>query len=257
MPRKSVLNMTSRKKRDTMTTVTNTTFGTPLGGTTYLQQPAELIGGVTYIMPWVCTARAQTGAAVLPATRSSSTCYMRGLKEHAQFQTNDGTNWQWRRIAFTLKDQVMYGAGNAGVSFWRSDAGGVRRLVNNINGDTLGLYMIDQIFRGTQGVDWSSYFNAPLDSRRTTVKYDRTMNLSSGNANGIMRHFKMWHPMNKNICYDDDEDGAQIRQFAFSTNDKRGMGDYLIIDIIAAGTGSTNSNRATLSIDSTLYWHEK
>lgn len=251
--------MTSTKKVDHMTTTTNTFYDAPLFSNTVLQQPAELIGGVTYIMPWICTARAAVGSKVLPSTRSASTVFMRGLKENVQFQTSNGTHWQWRRICVTLKDQAMYDAGSdqSAFSWWRSDSAGVRRMVSNLNGLSVGLYFIEQLFRGRQSLDWSSYFNAPVDTHKMKLHYDKTFKLGSGNESGIMRHFKMWHPMNKNLTYDDDESGAGILPSAFSTHDKRGMGDYMVIDIISAATASDSDDRATLSIDSALYWHEK
>lgn len=242
-----------------MTTLTNTFYNDPILSVNVLQQPAEMTGGITYIFPWIATARNQIGAKVLPAMRSDSTCYMRGLKETVQFQSNNGFPWQWRRICISLKDQAMYNQGSTESAFtwWRGDSAGNRRFIGNVNGLKIGIYFIEQLFRGKQSIDWSSYFNAPVDNTKNRVHYDKTHRLASGNSQGSMRNFKMWHPMNKNIYYDDDENGANLTPSPFSVNDKRGMGDYMVIDIIAAGTGSGFGDTATFNIDSTLYWHEK
>lgn len=113
------------------------------------------------------------------------------------------------------------------------------------------------IFKGAKGVDWNDIIVAPVDTRRITLKYDKTRILRSSNANGTVREAKMWHPMNSNLVYDDDESGDLEASSYSSVESKAGMGDYYVLDLISAGTGGGTSDALLIQGNSTLYWHEK
>lgn len=225
-----------------------------------------LAGGRTYIMPWIATARDLSNNAGIinstaeEASRTATTCYMRGLKEKIQIQTNNGTAWQWRRICFTYKGlQLLTGTNGDGTrqAFRETSAGFGRVLSDWNNANAVVNPLLVALFKGQQGIDWRSYFTAPLDTRRVTVKYDKTRIITSGNASGVMRNFTMWFPMNKNIVYDDDEAGPDETTQNLSVSSKQGMGDYYVVDIIAGGTGSGTSDALTFDPEASLYWHEK
>lgn len=240
-----------------MLCITNTSAATPRGSTEYGYVAPILTGDENYIFPWLATGRNQFGPKYATPTRSATACYMRGLKEVVQVQTNNGTPWQWRRICVQLKANVIYGSNFPDLRFWDNGGNGVHRVVNNT--DQLGpaSVLLDFLFRGTQGIDWSDTFSAPVDTTRVTLAYDRTKRLTSGNQYGMMKSFKMWHPMNKTLVYDDEEDGGTMIPSALSVADKRGMGDYFIVDFIRAGTGGTDADRMSWHPNATLYWHEK
>lgn len=264
MSAKRILNITTKKKQDNMVVVSNIVAGSGTGGTTYTNTAPILSGGYTYIMPWVATARlflsgtgSETGSPIDDATRTAHECYMRGLKERIQLQSNGGAAWQWRRICFTLKGDDLTTFQAANFTWWRAQANGVVRSVQNVAGLSGGETLIDMLFKGTQSTDWSSYFTAKVDTARVSLKYDRTRIMQSGNSSGFMRNVSLWHPMNKNIRYDDDESGGKYTGNAYSVDSKVGMGDYYVIDIISAGTGATSSDRMSFDPEATLYWHEK
>ncbi|ASH99149.1 capsid protein [Giant panda associated gemycircularvirus] len=114
MSKRSVLNATSRKKRDTMLSYSNVTAAAPSGGTTFSTNPSILVGNQQYILPWVCTARdlsnASGGANIIinRSERTSTVCYMRGLAENIRIQTTNGMPWMWRRVCFTLKGDYLF-----------------------------------------------------------------------------------------------------------------------------------------------------
>lgn len=263
MSRKSLLNITSRKKQDTMLVVTNTTASTPVGGPQYLTQTATLVGGLTYVIPWIATARDNTlspgsgGTISDKDTRTAMTCYMRGLKERIQIQTNSGMPWQWRRICFTVKGDGLTQRIESAYRLFYEDSAGWRRLVNNIRSSNMNAALNDVLFQGTDGKDWNNYFNAKVDRTRVTVRYDKTTSIRSGNAEGMMREYQRWHPMNHNLVYDDEEDGGGIKEQYFSTTGKAGMGDYYVVDFISAGSDATTADVLTFNPQATLYWHEK
>lgn len=264
MSSKRILNLTARKKRDTMLCVSNTTPTTPSGSTSYNAQPAVLNAGGVYIFPWICTWRDNGGSGTIydDAVRSSTTCFMKGLKEKINLVSNDGTQWLWRRVCFTMKGGDFYGLTSAGYSLAIQNAFGFQRLVNDINnagssGQTLRTEILNVIFRGGNTVDWNNIFTAPMNTTRVTVKYDKTASLSSGNAAGKNMVFNRWHPMNKNLVYEDDEDGTETNPGAASTSGKAGMGDYYVLDFFQSGPAASSGSQLAFSPEATIYWHEK
>lgn len=246
-----------------MLAITNTTLAQPVGNPTYGPTVPILMGGPFYVFPWVCTARDNTlssgvEANILDASsRTATTCYMRGLKERIQIQTNDGHPWQWRRICFTLKGRDLYQFTETSYKLFAETTAGFSRLVNNIRSANMNTELNNLLFKGVDGSDWNNYFNAKTDNRRVTIKYDRTTSIKSGNDFGMMKEYNRWHPMNKNLVYDDDEVGGNTNTSVYSAQGKAGMGDYYIVDIIAAGTGATADQQMTFNPSATLYWHER
>jgi len=263
MSRKRILNVSSRKKADNMVVYANTTANIPTGSKDYFVNGAILKGGVTYIFPFAATARGllnSDGDIAGPAeeaTRTSTECYMRGYKEIVQIQTSSGMPWQWRRICFTMKGTRLSALTSDGYYLNRLTSSGYMRIVNNISGTTFGSNLVDLIFQGINGVDWVGIFNARTDDRLVDIKYDRTRLIQSGNASGVMRNYRHWHPMNETLVYGDEEAGMDERTSDYSTTGKGGMGDYYIVDIISAGTGATATDNLSFQPEAKLYWHER
>ncbi len=268
MSTKSILNKTSRKKRDTMLSVSNTTAT----GAYRALAPGSLIvpGNSNAACLWMATARdLQRDGGLNTITdlagRTSQTCYMRGLSEKLRIQTNSAVPWIHRRICFTLK-------GDAFVATYSGDSALLTRPYNDVSGTGMrrvwqnlsvvaasGLYnaLVGAVFKGASGTDWSDVFTAPIDNSRVTIKYDKTRTYSSGNQAGFVKRFNMWHPMNKNLVYDDDEQGETNTTSYRSTEGKAGMGDYYVLDFFSPGGGRDATDLLQVSTDSTLYWHEK
>lgn len=209
-----------------------------------------------------------TNLLVEEADRTSHTCYMRGLSEHLKIQTSSGVPWLWRRVTFTLKDiggpfQITQPSDASPVTpttvFADTSVGMVRTWIDVSINNSPNTFISQRniLFKGTEGSDWNDTMTAPIDTTRVTLKSDVTRRISSGNSNGVYREYKVWHPMNKNLVYDDDENGPTETGAYFSTSSRAGMGDYYILDIIAPGTGSTASDILQITSTSTLYWHEK
>lgn len=267
MSKKRILNITSRKKRDTMLTWSNTSAtGTSIAP----RQDAAYINGSTGgAFVWVPTARdlvigADLAQVANESARTATTCYMRGLSEHLRIQTSTGLPWFHRRICFTYKGidpfrRTFTGDTGTPQTYLESSNGYTRLLFNaQVNTTPNWNNQVQSImFKGTQGVDWDDTITAPLDTRRITVKFDKNWCYRSGNANGIAKEVKLWHGMNKNLVYDDDEAGTTETTSYFSVDSKAGMGDYYVVDFFTAGTGGGTADLLRLSISSNLYWHEK
>ncbi|AMH87707.1 capsid protein [Pteropus associated gemycircularvirus 8] len=268
MSKKKILDLTAIKKRDAMLVSTNITLASPSGSTSFNNNGAVLGPNRTYFIPWIATWRdnstvsggAQTGTRFDTATRTATTCYMRGLKEQIYFIQNDGSQWMWRRICFKYRGPVVYQQSKAGYTLAVETSNGFQRLYNNIN-DSSGANMLNTMigimFRGQVGVDYGNFFNAPTDNTRCEIVYDKTRSLATGNQNGYSRRVSLWHGMNKNLVYDDDEAGGAIAAGNASVSDKRGMGDYYVVDMFICEAPQSSSSQLIVVPEATLYWHEK
>ena len=201
-----------------------------------------------------------------PASRTSSTIFAKGLSEHLRIQTSSGLPWFHRRICFTLKGASPFNtaakADFPAIPFnpYIDTSNGMERPMLNLDLNTSSATLTAQygfLFKGAQGVDWNDTIIAPVDTTRVSLKFDKTWTLQSGNANGIVRERKLWHPMNHNLVYEDDESGDVQVSGYYSTTSRVGMGDYYVVDFIQAGQGGTSSDIISIGLNSTMYWHEK
>jgi hypothetical protein len=277
MTKRRILNTTSRKKRDTMLTYTNTTQVGATGGPGASQTSAPgsltIPGTSTATVLWCATGRDLTpggnGAGVVSntASRTATTCYMRGLSEHIRITTSSGLPWFHRRICFRFRNGYPF---NAGATESATPPNPIQPILENNNG-MVRLALNQQLnnmpqtiaaqqgflFKGALNVDWSDILLAPVDTTRVDLCFDKTWTVRSGNQSGTVAERKLWHPMNKNLVYDDDEVGALENTTYFSVASKEGMGDFFVYDIIQPGLGATVSDIIVLNFTSTLYWHEK
>lgn len=267
--RRRILNITSRKKRDVMLPITNIIVPRNPTNTTYSPAAAILQGNVAgftedpYIIPWVASARdmdvagtATEGMVGDEATRTSSACYIRGLKENIEIQVSDGVPWQWRRLVFTAKGlQTSFQFGPSEGLFTETSSG-FRRLINETRGSNLAA-LTAVMFRGQSGTDWNDYLTAPVDTRNITLMYDKTRTIASGNEQGMIREYKMWHPVNKTLVYGDDQNGGDTNDFQFSTLAKPGCGDIYVVDIFRPRVGAGSTSQLRFHPAATFYWHER
>ena len=247
------------------TTATGASKATAVG-------PLYVAGNTYAVALWCPSARDLTlfngnaNSVTQEAARTSTTCFMRGVSEKIRIQTSSGAPWIWRRICFAHRGNSPFNTNQPGdtpinsATQYIDSSQGMGRLFLNQNVNTMGNTQAAQfeiLFRGRAGQDWGDPLIAPIDTRRVDLKSDKTVRISSGNANGILREYKRWHPMNKNITYEDDENGEVEDTSYFSVDDKRGMGDYYIMDIFVPGTGAGTGDLLQVSSTATLYWHEK
>ena len=270
MSRKRVLNIASRKKRNGMMSWTNTNSSG--AGVTTAQGPTYVAAnGNTTVAPgfyiWSPTAMILITAnaantIVDDMDRTSTVCYMRGLSEHIRYQTSTSVPWYWRRVCFTTKDP-LFGSSASPTNPelpYVDTSNGIERLWLNlpVNGSNAWIAQIQGVlFKGSLGQDWNDPIIAPIDTSRVTLKYDKTRLLRSGNSNGIIGEAKLWHPMNSNLRYEDDETGASTTTKYMSVDSKIGMGNYFVVDIFNNGAGGTSSDVIRIDSNATMYWHEK
>lgn len=269
MSRRSILNVTSRKKQDNMLSFSNTNGS---GASQTVQAGSFFANGTTgYAMSLFCpTARSLSTASTTNdvtdiADRTASTCFMRGYKENLRVQTSSPLPWLWRRITFTTKGNFFLGPSTDSAPtqtvqpYSDTSIGMARKWFNlQVNNTPLTVAAYNAIiFKGAFNSDWNDVITAKVDTSRISVKSDVVRRITTGNSSGHFSERKLWYPMNKNLVYDDDEVGAQMSTSYTSTDAKSGMGDYFIVDYLVPGVGGGNTDVINLNCTATLYWHEK
>lgn len=254
--RRRILNVASTKKQDVRMPFSNINNPTdPLTNT-----PSVLSGNILYCMPYIPTAQDRTpsGTAIdLPSYRTQANVYMRGYKEVVRFTASQGSSWIWRRVCFTMKGtRIRENASADHPLSWEVAPNGWTRSITNAWSDPLGSAIVDVIFKGEEGIDWIDVFTAPTDSSRAQIKFDKTRVLSGGNGESRYHQHKMWHPMNSNFHYDDDENGQILTTSPYHNGDIQGMGDYYVVDFLACSSGNFD-HKLSFSPTGCLYWHER
>lgn len=260
--------MTSTKKRDTM-----------VPGNTFPALPTN-VGALTVtsdspaLLLWNATARSlsdtPTAAFTMPvnAQRLTQSPFIVGLKETITIRTDTSNAWRWRRMVFTLKgeppgftdtadrlrtfSQIDDGTGT--VEYQRVNTALPFALVADVYNFVFRGFGVNNVSATPR--DWIDPITAPVDTARISVMYDKVTSITSGNDTGIVRTFKRWHPVRKNLHYADQEIGGQIVSSPFSTTAKPGCGDVYVLDLIV-GNSADSTDALDFLPTSTLYWHEK
>ncbi|AXB22611.1 capsid protein [Lynx canadensis faeces associated genomovirus CL3 128] len=271
MSKKKILNVVSRKKRNGMMSWSNTTSSS--GASQSIAAGNAVVAGNsggTFLFSPTCMNLNQgttsPNYAINVAERTATTCYMKGFKENIRIQTNSHLPWFHRRICFRYRGSGPFTTANPvdtptnTVTPYIDTSNGMERLWLNqqVNNMPQTLVVLNQIlFKGSQNQDWNDIVIAPVDTARVDLVFDKTWLIKSGNETGTILERKLWHGMNKNLVFDDDEIGESMNSNYFSVDSKRGMGDFYIYDIVQPGLGGGATDLISLSANSTMYWHEK
>lgn len=262
MSRRRILNVASKKKQDNMLSWRPTDAGNPAGA----GAPGDLVVlandtiTTTLFSPTARRLDITSPFKDEPSARTQSQTYARGYKEVSTYRVVGGAPFRHRRIVFALKGLPNYlrdlSAGLFTPDFYFAEfatVGNVRMLTPL--SATFSTIIAGHLFRGFQGRDWQSPFNAKVDTTRVSLISDHTTVFNPPNESGVNRVIKKWYPLNKNLLYDDDENGETVTGNPFSVTSKPGMGDCYIIDFYQ----STASKDASLLVnhEGTYYFHER
>lgn len=259
--KRSLLNLTSTKKRDNVSPafyrVGDGITATPVLNAIALTATTPAFSTAHAII-WSPTTReyASPGNASDHARRSQSPFY-RGLSERIRIKTSNSSPWLWRRILFAMKGDL-----DPSVAFHLKTGNRYLRGMallsdGSITGNTAQGLINNQIFNGTPGNDWNDVMLAKTDTNTVTIMYDKTVQLKSGNDTGIIRDVKLWHPMNKTLYYEYDENGSFDVSFMTAAPGKRGMGDVYVYDLFQPHTFDEDGGSLEFNPNATIYWHEK
>lgn len=260
-----ILNLTAKKKRDTM--APNVNYPPATDGIRALTIQASPTA--TFII-WSPTQRQlreifPTDKGSVPSGREETSCYIVGLKEKLSIATSSGVPWKWRRIVFTHKGELPLGEQFEGPRTYSTitDAIGrdtYYRTMSPLPTNSV-VPLVEYIFRGdgntTLGLaDWTDVMTAPMDTTRIKVMNDGVTHIRSGNQSGVLKTYNRWHPVRKNLVYGDEEIGNQVLSSAYSTQGRPGIGDIYVLDIFTSLSDST-SDTLSITTTATQYWHER
>lgn len=230
-----------------------------------------LMGGRTNMIMWSPTARDLTdnnriaNSTVFESGRTASTVFQRLVSERIRLSTNDSVPWIWRRIVVSTKAGEWRRLESAEATSGKNAApyietsNGMGRLLQQLDqfsgSPNSQAIILDDLFRGTQGKDWTDPMIAPVDTLVVTKHYDKTTVIRSGNDSGTVKMTRRTHAINRTFRYDEDENG-QYQDSSYWSAPGKGMGDVYIIDFFSNLIGGASS---LLKFDTTatMYWHER
>ena len=252
MTKRRIINITSRKKNDSMIPTRAAYDGTNAanGGATFSGASRQTI----IFTP--STRDKQSGDPTASSTRETDRIFVRGFKESITLTSNSPASWRWRRVVFALKgfvDQLLPGLTAA------SGAQGYVRLIPDFStaAATTSRNLLESIlFRGAAGTDWQTVFTAKVDTQRVTLLSDKVRTLNSGNSNGRFFKHRQWYPINKTLLYGNDETGETENATQNSVLSKPGIGDIFVVDFFECASGNA-ADQLYFEPECTFYWHEK
>lgn len=261
MTRRRVLDIASRKKQDNMLQWVPTDPANPAGAgaPNDFNINASGVIGCFLFQPSYRTLDSDGTTKDEPQARTEQSTYARGYREVTTLRITGGAPWRRRRITFSAKGfpGLLTNADNLFTGdFFRlyTSVGYVRMTVGLST--TFQAIVYNTLFRGFQGQDWSSVFNAKVDNSRLTIHSDVTSTYNPGNDTGTSRIIRQWSPLNKTLVYNDDEAGITEQTSGNSTLAKAGMGDFFVIDMYQSGLVDAASG-LTINNEGTYYWHER
>lgn len=255
MTSRRVRDIASRKKYDTI-------FGATSNEPSATGQ-ATLVAGTNYYL-WCPTWRQRRPSSTDEHVRANQEVYMRGIKDRVMVSAT--FSLVHRRVCFwshrRIEDARPFVMENPDVI----DAPPYQRRNLVALYPNLDEELFEYLFKGTVGFDYSenSRWDTPLDNKRLKVVYDHQYTITPNYAPNEGAQFgktltrKFWHPINRKIMYDDDEEGADVSGSGWSANTPESLGNYYVLDIFSTGQwieGSTDTV-GTFMPESTTYWHE-
>lgn len=255
MTSRRVRDIASRKKYDTI-------FGATENDVQATGQ-ANIFAGTNYFM-WCPTWRQRRTASTDEHVRANQEVFMRGIKDRIMVSAT--FSLIHRRVCFwshrRIDDARPFVFDNPDVI----DAPSYQRRNLVALYPNLDEEIFEYLFKGTVGFDYSenSRWDTPLDNKRVKVVYDKQYTITPNYAAPDGAQFgktltrKLWHPINRKVLYDDDEEGADVNGSGWSAQTPESLGNYYVLDIFSTGQyieGSTDQV-GTYMPESTTYWHE-
>lgn len=255
MTSRRVRDIASRKKYDTI-------FGATSNDVQSTGQ-ANIFAGTNYFM-WCPTWCQRRTASTDEHVRANQEVFMRGIKDRIMVSAT--FSLIHRRVCFwshrRIDDARPFVFDNPDVI----DAPSYQRRNLVALYPNLDEEIFEYLFKGTVGFDYSenSRWDTPLDNKRVKVVYDKQYTITPNYAAPDGAQFgktltrKLWHPINRKVLYDDDEEGADVNGSGWSAQTPESLGNYYVLDIFSTGQYIEGSNDqvGTYMPESTTYWHE-
>lgn len=250
--RRRILNVSTRKKSDTMLT------GTGLPGSGIPLRQSTLAGGqpTAYFLSCMTYMTRVSGAE--DHTRRSNEIYFKGWSDNYHLYVGGGAGWTWRRIVFSSNERIEEAALPAATLY------GYMRGLNkgDVPDNPTPDEWLEQLFVGSRTLDWNDVMTAAIDRQRTTVHSDTLRRINPGNDSGKDVASRVWTPCNMSLRYDDDEYAGDVKppeaiqSSPWVTRKGGSVGNVYVVDFFdTMAVDPTES--LTLRIESKRYWHER
>lgn len=247
---KRILNVSSTKKHDTIAGSSETKADLSFydfGGSFVPFPQVQGITGAT-VSVWCPTYRFLGSSPQKYDHRSASTVYYRGVREQVQFYLRNASPVVWRRCVVGSNLNV---ANTASYSLNDTNLYGRTQLYS----ESTYIAFFEVLTQGTRNSDYTSNITAKLDEKKCKIYYDKTRVLRPKTTTGDIQTYKMWHPINKTIQYDEEEKGSDISSSPWASNEPPNHNVY-IIDLFQS-INTTTTNQVSWNVETTSYWHER
>lgn len=192
--------------------------------------------------------------------RNKREVYLKGIAERMRWETNDqGYPLIVRRVCVSGSPRVDLVGGI-------DDPNEEQPTHVTVNGisyiglgkGSLSINVPEVLMQGTYNVDWKDDINATIDRRRWKVHSDKTFMIRSNNATEAVYGRKMYDPINRTATYDDEENGSDYTTSGWTSFSTQGhQQNVYVIYIVYNPNQSGSTMTPTVSVERTLYWHER
>lgn len=265
--------MVSTKKSDLMPIMS-----TSDAGLTYVPEAVAMSTNNCSVYLITGRERADLGSD-LTAARGSNEVYWKGFSDNLLIQSTTSDPWKWRRIVFELQGgptatglTELYYMGRIGLDVApvqppESGGPGIKqieplqglwRYARNFNflPNNLMVAFLSGLFGGNAGFDrnYGQFLTARLDNKTIKIHYDKTRSINSGNDSGVLKNYKLYHPINKSMTYSHTEVGSMDTTSSYAAPASP-LGDVYVVDLFTQLNDAPGSLRVTGQGKS--YWHER
>lgn len=252
MTRRRILNVSTRKKTDTMLTG----IGAPDTGIPLTQSLMNAANPTQYFISCMTFMARAPGAE--DHTRRSNQIFYKGWVDNYRIYIGGGAGWVWRRIVFSSTERIEEAELPANIT------NGYMRGLNkaNLPDNPPPDEWLEQLFVGRRTLDWTDVMTAAIDRQRTTVHSDILRRMNPGNDSGKEVSSRLWTPVGRNLRYDDDEYADEVKPPAAQDSSpwvsrKGGSpGNVYVVDFFDSMAEDAAESLA-LRIESKRYWHER
>lgn len=273
--RRRILNVSSKKKKDTLLTAIRSPGDTIVDSVVQFNVPALGFTPHVFIFsPSMRYKRSFDSDLPTDMSREDDEIYYVGFGERLRFATSDSSDWRWRRIVFSAYIHQVWEFPTTGapiqaeypISNGEADTGGYRRVFQRVEPASSATDPVKatfirgqlyyHLFRGTQNSDWSNPMTAPINTQKVHVYHDRLTRIASNSDAGAQLITKRWHPIRKNMIFDDQEFGKENLSLPYAGSSRRGIGDVYVVDMFQCVNDSEGVD-LSIGTDATTYWHER
>ncbi|QCS35900.1 capsid protein [Capybara genomovirus 10] len=192
--------------------------------------------------------------------RNRRQVYLKGIAERMRWESNDSGN------PFIVRRLCVSGAPRVDLTGGIDDPQLQQPTHITVNGVSyiglgkgpLTLNLAEVLMQGTYGIDWRDDINATVDRRRWKVHSDKTFTIKSNNATEALFGRKCYDRINSTVTYDDEESGSNFTTSGWMSYSTQGHQQNVYIIYMVYNPNQLGGTMSpTVSVERTLYWHER